>query len=111
MAAGEIGIFAGDAQVAGAGNLLALFDRFGDRQATMPDIEIDRRVEVGISELLDHVGADDADLRRAVGIHQHLDGLADAAAEGRDLLETAGHEHHFAGGRGRQRDGSSTDQG
>ena len=55
------------------GGLLA--DRFGNRQPAMTDIEIDRRIEIGIGEFLDHVGADDPGLRCAVGDKgRHVEG-------------------------------------
>ncbi len=66
MAAGEVGIFGRDAQMAGAIDALRSLARLGHRQAAMADVEIDRRIEVGVVEFLDHVGTDDAQLRRAM---------------------------------------------
>ena len=67
-AAGQVRVLGGDPQVAGvAGIVCAHVLGFGHRQSAMADAEVDRRVELGIVELLDHVGADDAGLRRAEG--------------------------------------------
>ena len=50
----------------------------------MPDVEIDRRVKVGVVELLDHVRADNADLR---GTMRH---------ESRDVERTHADQAHVA---------------
>ena len=67
MAAGEVGIFGRDAQMARSARPFGRALRFGDGEVAVADIEIDRRVELGIIEFLDHVRPDDADLRRAMG--------------------------------------------
>jgi hypothetical protein len=68
MALRHVRIFGRDANMAPAARIIGRghFGRFGDRQAAMADAEIDRRVEFGIIELGQHIGADDTDLRGAM---------------------------------------------
>ena len=49
-----------------ADRLVFLTDSLCHRQMAMPDVQIDRGVEVRVVEFLDHVGADDPDLRCAM---------------------------------------------
>ena len=86
MAAGEAGVLGRDPEVAGAAGFVRVIGAARDRQAAQPDAEIDRRVKIGVVEFLDHVGADDPDLRRAMG------------DEGRDVEGAyADHPHVIAG--------------
>ena len=69
--------------------------RFGDRQAAVPDIEVDRRVKLREGELVDDIRADDAELGGAMG-HKgrhveraHADD-ADVGAVGRETQRSRG---------------------
>ncbi len=67
MAAGDLGIFGRDPDVARPRVVLAR-DPIGgrrDRDTAMADLEIERRVDLGIIEFHQHVVAGDAELRRA----------------------------------------------
>ena len=69
MAAGDLGIFGGDAHMAPARGIVAAGILLGrrDDEAAVPDLEIERRVDLGIVELHQHVVAGDAEMRRAEG--------------------------------------------
>ena len=69
MFAGDVGVFAGDADArlrgeVGAAGAVA---RFGDRDAAMADVEIERGVNLRVVELHQHVAAADAELGGAEG--------------------------------------------
>ena len=66
MAAGQVGIFRRDAQVACAIDAFRTLARLGNGQVAVPDVEIDRSIEVRIVEFLDHVGSHDPHLRCAM---------------------------------------------
>ena len=55
------------ARPARGSSLPAVSRRFGDRDAARADAEVERRVDFRIVELHQHVGAADAELRRAEG--------------------------------------------
>ena len=67
MAARDFGVFGRDPQVAPAVRVLVAgpLGRRGDRHAAMPDIEIERRVDLGIVEFHQHVVAGNPELRGA----------------------------------------------
>ena len=69
MPARDLGIFGGDAHMAPAPRIVAArhLGRLGDREPALADAEIDRRVDLRIVELHQHVGAGDAEMRRAEG--------------------------------------------
>ena len=69
VAARDLGIFGGDADVAPAPRIVAArhLDRLGDREPAIADAEIERRVDLRIVELHQHVVAGDAEMRRAEG--------------------------------------------
>ena len=69
VAARHLGILGGDAHVAPAPGIVAArhLDRLGDGQPAVADAEIDRRVDLGIVELHQHVGAGDAEMGGAEG--------------------------------------------
>src|SRR3546814_17826303 len=66
VAASQVWILAGDTQVRGK-RPPHVADRFSNRKAAMPDVEVYGSVEIRISDFLDHVRTDDADLCRALG--------------------------------------------
>ncbi len=77
VAARHLGILGGDAHVAPAPGIVAArhLDRLGHGQPALADTEIDRRVDLGIVELHQHVGAGDAEVRRAKGHEgRHVEG-------------------------------------
>ena len=67
VAARHLGILGGDAHVAPAPRIVAArhLGGLGDGQPALADAEVDRRVDLGIVELHQHVGAGDAEVRRA----------------------------------------------
>ena len=69
VAARHLGILGGDAHVAPAPGIVAArhLDRLGDGQPAVADAEIDRRVDLGIVELHQHVAAGDAEMGGAEG--------------------------------------------
>src|SRR3546814_4970106 len=62
-------VLCGEANMAPWGGIVALHHcgGLGHGDTAAPDTEIDRRVDIGIVELHQHVGAGDAELRRAEG--------------------------------------------
>ena len=66
MAAGQIGIFGRDPQMACARDVARSVLGFGDGEVAVPEIEIDGGVELGVIEFLDHIRSHDAQLRRAM---------------------------------------------
>ena len=69
MAAGDVGIFGGDADMAPARRVVAAGEigRLRDGETAAADTEIERRIDLGIVELHQHVVAGDAELRGAEG--------------------------------------------
>ncbi len=67
MAAGDFRVFGRHPDMAPAARvfLAGLVLRRCDRHSAMPDIEVERRVDLGIIEFHQHVIAGDAELRRA----------------------------------------------
>ena len=65
--AGDLRVLGRDADMAPAARIVAAdhLGGLGDRQPAVADLEVERRVELGIVELHQHVVADDAELRRA----------------------------------------------
>ncbi len=77
VAARHLGILGGDAHVAPAPRIVAArhLDGLGDGQPTLADAEVDRRVDLRIVEFHQHVGAGDAEMRRAEGYEgRHVEG-------------------------------------
>ena len=66
VAARHLGVLGGDAHMAPASRVVVArhLDRLGHGQAALADAEIDRRVDLGIVELHQHIGAADADAGR-----------------------------------------------
>ena len=82
VAAGDVRVLGGDRDARPAGGVVGAggLRRLGHADAAAADAEVERRVDLGVVELHQHVGAADADLRRAM---RH---------EGRDV--EGPHPHH-----------------
>src|SRR5258707_14817671 len=77
VAARHLGILGGNADVAPAARIVAArhLGRLGDGQPALADAEIDRRIDLGVVELHQHVGAGDAEGRGAEGHEgRHVEG-------------------------------------
>src|SRR5579883_852667 len=69
MPARDLGIFGGDAHMAPPRGIIAagILGGRGDHEAAMPDLEVERRVDLGVLELHQHIVAGDAKMGGAEG--------------------------------------------